>query len=369
MNEPKAASALFQKLKITIFKFEKKTRDYFSASGADIYTRFVRRMFFVFILACAAAAFVAFMVLIISSIAAPVVKVPSVAGLNVIEASIELQDKGLVVELDSKFDTNSQKYFVLEQFPSQGSAVRKGRTVTLLVSMGKDVYTAPALTGLKREEAEQLLTKLNISYEVTIIQSSDYQVDTVISQDIPPNQEEDRNVKMKIVVNSDVGEGQFRVADYSRQALELVARTLIVNSIQPVIEETPVQNADEDGLILSQSVQSNTIVPKNSEIRLKVGIFEDNDVKKQKARYRIFSYHLESISSVSSNEAAVMDESLAKNQANIKIMLSDEVNDQQEVFNKMQNYGDYIILCFKAYGKAKLTLFIDNSFVKEFPYE
>ncbi len=370
MNDAKAPLKLFQSLKVTIFKFEKKTRDYFSAQGADIYTRFVRRMFFVFILACLTAAVVAFAVLFISSIAGPVVKVPSVTGMNVINAAIALQEKGLSVEIDSKFDTNTQKFMVIDQFPQQGLAVRKGRTVTLIVSMGKDVYTVPSLAGLKREDAEQLLTKLNISYDVTIIQSPDYPVDTVISQDISSNQEVDRNVKMKLLVNSDIAEGQFRIGDYSRQSLELVAKTLIANSIQPVIQEEPVQNPDEDGLIINQNIISNTIVPKNSEVRLQVGIYEEDPVKREKTRYRIFSFKLENMSTISSNETGgSQDESLNKSQASIKIMLTDEANDQKEIYNQTQNYGNYIILCFKTVGKAKLGLFVDNNFIKEIPYE
>ncbi len=369
MNETKNTMTLFQKLKVTIFKFENKTRDYFSAKGADIYTRFVRRMFFVFILACCTAAAVAVIVLFISSIAAPVVKVPSVKGLNVIEASISIQEKGLTVEIDSKFETNTQKYLVIDQFPSQGALVRKGRTVTLLVSMGKDVYAVPVLSGLKREDAEQLLAKLNISYDITIIQSSDYPVDTVISQDLPPGQEAGRDVKLKLLVNSDIAEGQFRVSDYSRQSLELVAKTLIANSIQPVIQEVSVQNPDEDGLIVSQSIISNSIVPKNSEIKLEVGVYEEDSAKRDKTKYRIFSYRLESLSSVSTNAADVPDESLTNNQVNVKIVLSDEANEQKEIYNQTQKYGNTIILCFKSLGKSKLTLFIDNSFIKEIPYE
>ena len=370
MNEEKPSLKLFQSLKVTIFKFEKKTRDYFSAKGADIYTRFVRRMFFVFILAVITAGVVSSAVIFISSIAAPVVKIPSVAGQNVINASIALQEKGLTVEIDSKFDTNIQKYTVIEQFPQQGLAVRKGRTVTLLVSMGKDVYVVPALTGMKREDAEQLLTKLNINYDITVIQSQDYPVDTVISQDSQPNQELDRNVKLKLLVNSDIAEGQFRIADYSRQSLELVAKTLIANSIQPVIQEAPVQNPDEDGLIISQNILSNTVVPRNSEVHLQVGVYEEDPVKRQKTKYRIFSYKLESMSDLSSNENSLsQDETLSKSQAGVKIMLTDEANDQKEIYNQTQNYGNNIVLCFKTIGKAKLTLIIDDNFVKDIPYD
>lgn len=359
---------VFQKLKMTFFKIEKKTRDFFSAKGADIYTRFVRRMFFFFILAGIAAITFSFIVILIASVAQPVVKVPSVVGMNVIEAAIELQDKGLVVEITSKFDTNSQKYTVLDQYPSKGSSVRKGRTVSLLVSMGKDVYTVPNLVGMNREEAENLLTKLNITYSITVIQSADYAINTVISQDIPPGKEVDREVRINLLVNSDVGEGQYRIGDYTKQPLEIVARTLLLNSVQPVIEGTPVSNPEEDGLVVEQNILSNTVVPKNSEIRLRVGIYEENNQKRQIARYLVFSYKLESLTSISPGESS-SNENLSQKTADVKIILSDEANEQREILNKPVKYGDWIVVCFKAYGKAKLSLFVDNNFIKEIPYE
>jgi hypothetical protein len=90
----------------------------------------------------------------------------------------------------------------------------------------------------------------------------------------------------------------------------------------------------------------------------------------EKTKYRIFTYRLENLSGVSaSNTAEVPDESLTNDQANVKIVLSDEANDEMEIYNQTQKFGNTIILCFKTQGKSKLTLFIDNSFVKEIQYE
>lgn len=357
----------FINLKITILKFEHKAREYFSAKGADIYTRFVRRMFFVIILAFVAAALAAGIVLMVSSIAKPLTKIPSVKGMNIVDASLLIQEKGLQVEIDSKFDQNTDKFTVIDQFPKKGITVRRGRVVTILVSMGKDVYTVPKLVGLQRQEAEQLLFKMNINYEISVIQTPDFAVNTVVGQDIPPDTEVERSVKLKILVNSDVSRGETRIADYSRQNIDMVVKTLAANSIQPILEKIIAKNPDEDGLVLSQSVAAGTVVQKNSDILLSVGVYGENEDEKNKFKYYIFTYFLESTNTVSSNEKAPTN--AVDNQANVRVTLVDEKNEEQEIYNKSVNYGEYVITTFKAYGKVKLNLIINNSFIKEAYYE
>jgi serine/threonine-protein kinase len=362
VNIKQSLHDIYRKLKIIIIKIEKNVRDYFSAKGSDIYTRFVRRMFFFFVMACLLAGLVSGITLAISSIARPLTKVPDVKGLNVVDASLQIQDKGLSVEIDSKFDPGHEKFSVIEQFPKNGITVKKGRTVTLLVSMGKDVYITPSLTGMKREDAEKLLLQLGIGYEITVIQSSDFEINTIISQDIPAKTEVDRNQKLNIVVNSDVSKNEFRLSDYTKQSLDMVAKTLIAGSIQPIIEKVPTKVEEEDGIVLSQSISGGTVVAKNSDIRLQVGVYGENDKDRDSYNYYVFSYFLNTLDTSGTN-------SEADNQASVKITLSDEQKQQDEIYNQNASYGDYIIVSFKAYGKAKLNLFINNNFVKEIPYE
>lgn len=355
---------MYQNFKIFILKAEDKARDYFSAKGSDIYTRFVRRMFFILIAAGLVAAAVSLIVLLIASIAKPLTKVPAVKSLNVVDASIEIQDKGLAVEIDSKFDNQIEKYTVIEQYPRPGITVRRGRTVTLLVSMGRDVYRTPNVVGLVREEAEKILNQMNVNYEMTVVQNSDYAVNTVISQDIPPNKEVERSVKMKILINSDVNRGEYRVGDFNRQGVDLVVKTLLANSIQPILEKVTTKNPDEDGIVLSQSTASGTVIPKNTQLTLQVGVYGEDDLERDKFNYFVFSYYLATLDTATNADTGQVNQEAA-----VRILLSDEKDQQQEIYNKNALFGEQIAVTFKAYGKAKVSLFINNNFVKETDYE
>ncbi len=355
----------YRKFRAAVKMAETKARDYFSARGADIYTRFIRRMFLFLIIAGLLAAAVSVAVLLVASLAKPLAKVPSVKGMNVVDASIAVQEKGLAVEVDGKFDAGIEKFTVIEQFPRSGITVRKGRTVTLLVSMGRDVYTVPNVTGISRAEAEKILSEKNIGYELTVIQNADYAVDTVISQDLAEGREVERAVKMKLLVNSDVARGEFRVQDYTRQGADLVVKTLLAASIQPVLEKIPTRNSDEDGMILSQNTAAGTVIPRNSDLKLQVGVYGEDDLERSKFNYFIFSYMLGSMGGTVTNETA----DPAAGQPVVRVLMTDERGQQQEILAKIAVPNEFIVVTFKAYGKARVSLVINNNFVKETEYD
>lgn len=350
----------FRNLKTGLKKTENKTREYFSASGADIYTRFVRRMFLALIAAGIVAGLTILLVIMIAGIASPRVKVSSVKGLDMVLASELLQEKGLNVEIQGTFDSNSVKYSVLDQYPKPGVTVRKGRTVTLLISKGRDVYTVPDLSGKNLGDAEQILRHLNISYEMTVIQSRDYPTNVVISQNIAPNTEVERAVPLKLVVNSDVSAGQFKVGDYVRQRLDVVLKPILSSGVRPVIMKSVTRNPDEDGVVISQNFNPGTIVPSDSDIQLFVGVYGEDDRETSMYNFGYFNYTLSSVDAAG-DETASYD---------VRLVLQDERNEPTEIYaNTTARMGELIVAPFKYYGKAVIRLVINNAIVKEVTYE
>ncbi len=349
----------FHNLKIWIIKFEKKSKDYFSAEGADIYTRLVRRIFLSFVLAGILAIFVIVIILLIARISYPITKVPDVREKDIVTAITEIQKKGLNVIIEPTFNTNYSKYTVISQFPFKGLTVRKGRSVTLVVSLGKDVYIVPNIVGLSKKEAEDLLTKENIPFTMTLVKDSNYPLDKVISQEPSPGLEVDRTYKMKLLVNSDVEEGKFKVERYINQPIELVLRTLLQNSIYPIIEKKIATSIDEDGKVLDQDIPAGAILPVNSEIRLLVGVYGESEQEMRLANYRYFYYNLSSIGG----------ENLSSPELDVKILISDERSTSREIYSRKFTDKAQILTVFKSYGSTKLVLIVNNSVIKEVTYE
>lgn len=360
------------KMKFWLKKIEHKGVKYFQSHGEDIYTRFVRRMLVVLAGAGILAGIIAFVILLFASISKPLTKVPDVRGLDVIQASLDIGAAGLVVEIDGKYDSDTERYMVLDQFPKKGVTVKKGRTIKLLISMGKDEYLVPALVGKSRQEAETLLKNSHIPYELSEIQSDEYTLNSVTAQSIDAGRKADRSIKLKLIVNADVRKNEFRVQDYVRRPIDVVAQELLNGSINPLFDKMIVSKPEEDGLVMAQSISSNTVVTKNSDIRLQVGVYCKDDKEKQYMQYRVFSFV------ASSQAAATADDPLGGGQKtggapmpqNIRIVVTDEFEQKQVVLdNKVAQPGELVIVTWKSMGKSKLSLMINNNFVKEESYE
>lgn len=79
-----------------------------------------------------------------------------VTGENFIDARKTLTEQGFKVVLDSKYNDTVESSLVYEQNPASGAEMAKGDTVTIFVSLGKEVtkVTVPKLKGLTAEQAK-----------------------------------------------------------------------------------------------------------------------------------------------------------------------------------------------------------------------
>ncbi|MGL5721591.1 MAG: PASTA domain-containing protein, partial [Brevinema sp.] len=87
-------------------------------------------------------------VLGISTIQSPRVRMPGVVDKDILEAIALVQAQNLQPTFETRFSEDIPRGQVIAQFPSQGLSVRVNRRIALVVSLGKDVYLAPDLSGL-----------------------------------------------------------------------------------------------------------------------------------------------------------------------------------------------------------------------------
>lgn len=87
------------------------------------------------------------------------VKIPDVAGMSISQATDYLKERGLKVEKKQtkKYDDKIDKDKVIETDPSKNSKVKKGSSVTLVVSKGTDKITLEDYTGKNAEAIKKSL--------------------------------------------------------------------------------------------------------------------------------------------------------------------------------------------------------------------
>lgn len=110
--------------------------------------------------------------------------VPEVVNTNLDAATARLESMGLSLEVAEKvYDDNTLPGTIVEQKPQEGTQVKNGETVSVVVCLGPESAAVPDLDGMTQEEAANALAPLGLHVGVvTHRQDSDAPRGTVIEQ-------------------------------------------------------------------------------------------------------------------------------------------------------------------------------------------
>ena len=126
--------------------------------------------------------------------------VPSVIGKNLDQAVKLIKEAGFTDSPEYKFDDSSENT-IIEQMPRAGDSLEKGKSVKIVVSMGKEENNIelPTVLGKSEQEAKNILKNFNlkISYREDRTQTEG----VVLSQNPSPGQKMSTGSEVGIVVN------------------------------------------------------------------------------------------------------------------------------------------------------------------------
>lgn len=130
-----------------------------------------------------------------------------ILGKSARDASLALKNLGLVCSVKEEYSLSADKGSVISVYPAGGSRVKEGDTVTLTVSLGKELdrIRVPKLTGLSETEAAAHLQMLGLVLGDVTYKESDAPVGTVISQAIAPYSTLDEGGRVDITVSGGIG--------------------------------------------------------------------------------------------------------------------------------------------------------------------
>jgi len=94
------------------------------------------------------------------------VKLPDLAGVEVAEATAQLESAGLVVTTTEDFSVEYAEGLVVSSSPGKGERVPVGSTVALVVSKGPPPVEVPYLIDMKRDDAVYALQQLGLNVEI-----------------------------------------------------------------------------------------------------------------------------------------------------------------------------------------------------------
>ena len=174
---------------------------------------------------------------------------PVVVNQSAAKAVALLTAEGLAADQQPTYDDKVKAGVVISSDPQGGRQVRKGGTVTLLVSRGPQLFAVPELVGKKQSDAEDLLKQTSLKPgEVTRKYSDQIASGVVISVDPEPGTRLTRGKPVDLVVSK--GTRPVEVPDFVGQQKDQVIAAL--DQLKLKSNVTDQQNDAPAGQVLSQ---------------------------------------------------------------------------------------------------------------------
>jgi beta-lactam-binding protein with PASTA domain/predicted Ser/Thr protein kinase len=202
--------------------------------------------------------------------------VPLVQGLPADEAADKLREAGFKSDRRREFSDTVRSGRVIETAPPEGSTVRKGSTVTLVVSRGRERVAVPGVVGETREEAERLLREADLESAVTEREDADADPGTVLEQDPGGGTRVRKGATVDLVVAK--APADVPVPGVIDATEDDAVQTLEDAGFEVNVEEGTAETPEEDGIVLEQDPDPDTPRPKGSEVTITVGRFEPEAV-------------------------------------------------------------------------------------------
>jgi serine/threonine-protein kinase len=189
--------------------------------------------------------------------------VPDLAGLEVAAAKGELQQRNLKYkEGTGQYSDTVPEGAVISTNPAQGTELKRGDTVTVVVSKGKPPITIPDLSGQNINDARNALQQLGLT-AVERYKDSDQPRDQVIGQNPKPGTGAANNAEVTLDVSK--GPAQLVVPDLTNQPCQQAQVVLQQNGLGSRV------NGNPGGVVRFQNPGPNTPVAPGTEVGLLCG--------------------------------------------------------------------------------------------------
>ena len=131
------------------------------------------------------------------------VVVPKVIGKKVDEAKTQLEELGLLVNIEEEYNKKVESGYVIEQSIKEKKEIDAGESITIKVSKGIEKVIVPDLLGKTEDEAKDLIKENGLKLKQVYTDVDESKADGVILyQSLDANSEVDKESYIEITVNT-----------------------------------------------------------------------------------------------------------------------------------------------------------------------
>ncbi len=193
------------------------------------------------------------------------VDIPSLVGKiaeDVINDPVYIRN--FVFETEEVYDNTIGAGMIVEQNPSEGQYAA-GTTIELKVSKGKREVQIPDVVNWEKAQAQLKLRQADLIVEIIQIQSSTVAEGFVIKTEPAVGSTVPVSTTVKLYVSYSSEMGQIYMPSVVGLKKELAVTALYQESLYPIIREE-YNDEVKAGIVISQSVEKDTIIDKGSDV-------------------------------------------------------------------------------------------------------
>lgn len=287
-----------------------------------------------------------------------VLEVPTVINLSQEMAVKELEKRGLKANISRTEESDDyDKGKVMKQDPEANTEVKKGTTVNLVISAGREV-SVPDLAGLNLTEAEEKLKELGLSIGRTSTEYSDQvEKDLIIDQNPRSSTNLQAGSKVDLIISAGPEEKIENIEVPSLIGMSEEQAASLISQYGLVLRNVDYRESEdvEKGNVISQSISEGTLVAPQSQIDLVI-----SNGKKEKEKDK------EDRTNQAKNVDLRLNINNGKDKFNVKIYKLDDNDKRSDILydqnqtSKDLDESQILQLNFQAVQNTKFEVLVDD---------
>lgn len=200
--------------------------------------------------------------------------VPDLTGQTRTAAETALDKAGFGVTVETTPSDDVETDLVIGTDPPAGTEVRRGSTVTLIVSSGPKQIKVPPVVGLTQGAARQQISARGLQSNSTE-ETSDRPKGEVISQSPDAGSKVGAGTIVELVVSSGPQEAEKVAVPAVVGSTQAEAESAIRNAgLTPSVEDQTTDIQPQDGRVIDQNPTGGNKIDRGAQVVIKVGVFD-----------------------------------------------------------------------------------------------
>ena len=204
------------------------------------------------------------------------ITLPNLVGVDYTAATAGSAYPDIRIELESEdFNTEYEAGQIYRQNPSAGKSVKKGSTVQVWVSAGGQMIPIPTFTNQEATAVYAKLVSLGLKYSTTEIASDTIAEGSVVRTSPEAGQSAPAGSTVVVYVSTGSNKERVQVPEVLGYPEEVAVQTLKDAQFEVAVTQQ-VSDYQYDGLVMSQSPASPSMVPIGSKVTIVVGTVDES---------------------------------------------------------------------------------------------